>query len=61
MTFKVSTRLDDIYFDETFDTDVEALERARAWTKARLGEVIIEYDGKCYTVDEFALGLPDRR
>jgi hypothetical protein len=56
--FKVSTRLDDIYFDETFDT--EALERAKAWTGANLGEVKITHDGKTYTVDEFAIRLTDR-
>ena len=60
MTFKVSTRLDDICFDETFDTDLEALERAKAWTKARLGEIIIVDQGKTYTLDEFALRFPDR-
>jgi hypothetical protein len=54
MTFKVSTRLDDIYFDERFDTDIEALERALSWTRARLGEVIIVHDDKIFTVEEFA-------
>jgi len=60
MTFKVSTRLDDICFDETLDTQLEALERARAWTKARLGEVIIEHEGKSYTLDEFSASLTAR-
>jgi hypothetical protein len=57
MAFKVSTRLDDIVFDETFDTDLEALERAKVWTKANLGEVIITHEGKTYTPDEFASWL----
>jgi hypothetical protein len=60
MTFKVSTRLDDIYFDETFDTDLEALERAKAWTKARLGEVTIVHKEKTYTLDEFVSGFTDQ-
>jgi len=38
--------LDDIYFDETFDTELEALERAKAWTAANLGEVTITPEGK---------------
>jgi hypothetical protein len=37
MTFKVSTRLNDIYFEEPFDTELEALERAQSWTRAKLG------------------------
>jgi hypothetical protein len=57
MAFKVSTRLDDINFDEKFDTELEALERAKAWTKASLGEVIITHEGKTYTLSEFELGF----
>lgn len=45
MTFKVSTRLEDIYLEETFDTESEVIERARAWTRAKLGEVIINHEG----------------
>jgi len=56
MTFKVSTRLDDIYFEETFDTDQEALERAQSWTRAKLGDVVIVHKGKTYTPNESAVG-----
>ena len=57
MTFKVSTRLDEIYFEETFDTDLEALERAKSWTRAKLGDVVIVYEGKTYSVNEFEVGF----
>ena len=53
MTFKVSTRLNDIYFEETFDTELEAMERAQSWTRAKVGDVVIVYDGKTYTLNEF--------
>jgi hypothetical protein len=54
MTFKVSTRLDDIYFDEVFDTDIEALDQAISWTMARLGEVVIVHNDRAFTLEEFA-------
>jgi hypothetical protein len=57
MTFKVSTRLDDIYFEETFDTDLEALERAQSWTRAKLGDVVIIHEGDTYTLNEFEIGF----
>jgi hypothetical protein len=59
MPFKVSTRLDDIYFEETFDTELEALERAKTWTKANLGEVVIVHEGKTYTLHDFEIGFAD--
>jgi hypothetical protein len=55
MNFHVSTRLDDIYLDATLDKAEEALERAKAWTSASLGEVLIIHDGKTYTVQEFSI------
>ena len=55
MTFKVSIRLDDIFFDETFDTDLEALERAKAWTKARLGEVTIAHNARLQVLKDAIL------
>ncbi len=45
MPLKVTTRLDEIYFTETFDTELEALAQARAWTKAGRGEVEITHHG----------------
>jgi len=51
---KVSARLEEIDFDETFDTGFKALERAKAWAKARLGEVLFEHDGKTLTGEEFS-------
>ena len=59
MSFKVATRLDDIYFDETFDTEPEAVECAKAWTRAKLGEVIINHAGRTYTLEEFMSRLPE--
>jgi hypothetical protein len=59
MTFKVSTRLDDIYFEETFDTGLEALEQAKRWTRAELGDVVIVYEGKTYTLHDFEIGFAD--
>jgi hypothetical protein len=62
MTFKVSTRLDDIYFEESFDTELEALERAQSWTRAKLGDVVIVHEGKTYSLNEFAVGaLAEKR
>jgi hypothetical protein len=54
MSFRVSSRLDDIYLDETFDTDWAALERATAWTKAGLPGVTITHGAQEFTVDQFA-------
>lgn len=53
MPFKVSTRLHDIFFEETFDTELEAMERGQSWTRAKLGDVVIVYEEKTYTLNEF--------
>lgn len=54
MRFKVTTRLEDINFTETFDTKLEALRQATAWSKANLGDVSISDGETTYTPDEFA-------
>ena len=52
MSFKVSTRIDDIYLSATFDTRRAALERAKAW--AGVGEVTIAHRNETFTLEQFA-------
>ena len=52
MTFKVTTRLKDIFISESFDTEVRALEQARSW--ARMGEVVIAHDDVEFSLEDFA-------
>jgi hypothetical protein len=59
MRFKVTTRLSDIFFSETFDTELEALAQAKAWTKAKLGEVVISCNGVTYTLEEFTAKIDE--
>ena len=54
MPFKVTARLSDIFFMETFDDELEALAQARAWTAAKLGEIVVTHDGVESTLEEFA-------
>jgi hypothetical protein len=61
MPVKVTTRLDDIVFTEAFDTELEALAQARAWTKARIGQVAITHNGMTYTPEEFAVRMTGER
>lgn len=52
MSFQVSTRLDDIYLNAVFDTEAEALERAKQWANAGLGEVVITHAERSFTIEE---------
>lgn len=46
MTFKVVVQLEDIDFEETFDSEREALVRAHAWKAENVGTVLITHEGK---------------
>jgi len=54
MRFHVSARVNDIYLNGSFETAVEALERAKKWDNAGLAEVVIDHDNSKFTVEEFA-------
>lgn len=61
MSFQVSTRLGDIYFDASFDTEQGALERAKQWANAGLREVVITHGGQEFTIEQFAgRGMPEQ-
>lgn len=60
MSFQVSTRLDDIYFDETIENEAEALRRARSWAQANFGDVLISHEAKTYTIEEFTARTANR-
>ena len=53
MPVKVTIRLDDIFFTEAFETELERLPKS-AWTEARIGEVETTHNGVTYTPEEFA-------
>lgn len=59
MPFRVTTRVSDIFFSETFDTELEMLAQARAWTKASRGEVVISHNGVTYTLEEFTAKIDE--
>jgi len=54
MPFHLSARVNDIYLDGSFETAVEALERAKGWDKAGFAEVVIDHDNSKFTVEKFA-------
>jgi len=47
-------RVNDIVFTETFGTEKEAVEQARAWFEARLTNVTVTDDEREYTFRDFA-------
>lgn len=52
--YTVTFRVNDVFFSETFETEKEAFEQARAWFEARLPNVSVTVGETEYTFRDFA-------
>lgn len=57
MLFKVTTYAGDFSLLESFETEKEALTRARLWNENGLTDVVISDDARNYIFIEFALKI----
>jgi hypothetical protein len=53
-TYRVTFRVNDVIFTDTYETEQAAFEQAKAWAEAGLTDVSVTDGEREYSFDEFA-------